>query len=338
MATDAMTEEFRIYLHSCSEDMATQIIGALQQAGSRTVPNAAPSMTTTGSAVAKTEKKQRKKAKSDLEAGGPKRPLNSWMAFRKHYNRVLAPHTQKAISGCLAQLWKADLFTAKWALLAKAYSVVRGCGEKKDAPLDDYFIICAPLIGVIPPEQYLEMMGWQVLPPQDGDPAKVPQLVRIFEPTLDCFDEEHTTTNLGVDDLVAACVAAGFGPQSNSGPQNASAHGSLTMASRPNGNTNNNLHQTLVTAPPLPAVNFDPSPLPSAHAVGQEILDEAYNTLQSDGWNFGLGAQVEQAFDPNASTEDLWDAYDLTTVNIPTPEGMPVEQFDIDEWLEINGQ
>ncbi|GIZ37941.1 hypothetical protein CKM354_000136900 [Cercospora kikuchii] len=333
MATDAMTEEFRIYLQSCSEDMATQIIGALQQAGSRAVPNAAPSMTAAGSAVAKTEKKQRKKAKSDLETGGPKRPLNSWMAYRKYYNRVLAPHTQKAISGCLAQLWKADLFTAKWALLAKAYSVVRGSGEKKDAPLDEYFAICAPLIGIIPPEMYLESMGWQVLPPPDGNPEKVPQLVRSFEPSLDCFDEEHTTTNLGVDDLVSACFAAGYGQQSSNGPQSASAHGSLTMASRPNTNTNNNLHQTLVTAPPLPAFNFDPSPLTSARAAGQETLDEAYNTLQSDGWNFGLGAQVEQPFDPNASSEDQWDAYDLTTINIPGSDGMGVEQFDIDEWL-----
>ena len=55
------------------------------------------------------------------------------------------------------------------ALLAKAYSIVRGCGEKKDAPLDDFFAICAPLIGIIPPESYLQAMGWQLSPPQDGD-------------------------------------------------------------------------------------------------------------------------------------------------------------------------
>ncbi|PIA88471.1 hypothetical protein CB0940_06769 [Cercospora beticola] len=37
---------------------------------------------------------------------------------------------------------------------------------------------------------------------QLSKPEKVPQLVRSFEPSLDSFDEEHTATNLVVDDLV----------------------------------------------------------------------------------------------------------------------------------------
>ena len=82
MATDAITPEMLTFLESCTEDMASQIIGALQQAGRRAVPSAAPSMTVTGSAVTKIEKKQRKKAKSVIATGGPKRPLNSWMAYR----------------------------------------------------------------------------------------------------------------------------------------------------------------------------------------------------------------------------------------------------------------
>ncbi|KAF2206377.1 hypothetical protein CERZMDRAFT_103404 [Cercospora zeae-maydis SCOH1-5] len=61
--------------------------------------------------------------------------------------------------------------------------------------------------------------------------------------------------------------------------------------------------------------DFDPSPLPIAHAPGQEIFDEAY--ISSDGWKFDVGAQVEQLFDPSASTDGLWDA-DLIAVNIPS--------------------
>lgn len=82
MATEAMAPEMLSYLDSCSEDMASQIIGALQQAGRRAAPNAAASMTVTGSAVTKIEKKQRQKAKPAPATGGPKRPLNSWMAYR----------------------------------------------------------------------------------------------------------------------------------------------------------------------------------------------------------------------------------------------------------------
>ena len=50
------------------------------------------------------------------------------------------------------------------AMLAKAYSIVRGSREKEDVPLDEFFKICAPLIGVIPPEEYQQMMGWQLVP------------------------------------------------------------------------------------------------------------------------------------------------------------------------------
>ena len=39
-------------------------------------------------------------------------------------------------------------------MLARAYSIMRGSRENKDAPLGGFFEICAPLIGVIPPEEY----------------------------------------------------------------------------------------------------------------------------------------------------------------------------------------
>lgn len=54
-------------------------------------------------------------------------------------------------------------------MLAKAYSVLRGSREKEDAPLDKFLEECAPLIGVIPPDRYQEMMGWQLNPADEGD-------------------------------------------------------------------------------------------------------------------------------------------------------------------------
>lgn len=84
MATDGMTDVFRIYLATCSDEMASQIVDALQQAN-RIDPNAGPSMIVSSSAPKKIAKKQRKNAKSALETGGPKRPLNSWMAFRSKF-------------------------------------------------------------------------------------------------------------------------------------------------------------------------------------------------------------------------------------------------------------
>ena len=39
-------------------------------------------------------------------------------------------------------------------MLAKAYSIVRGSREKEDLPPDEFFKTCAPLIGVVPPEEH----------------------------------------------------------------------------------------------------------------------------------------------------------------------------------------
>ncbi|EME78291.1 uncharacterized protein MYCFIDRAFT_80719 [Pseudocercospora fijiensis CIRAD86] len=73
----------------------------------------------------------------------PKLPPSSWMAYREFYNRLLASYTQKSISKCLSILWRADFFEGKGSILAKAYSIVCGCREEKDAPLDEFFAFCA---------------------------------------------------------------------------------------------------------------------------------------------------------------------------------------------------
>jgi hypothetical protein len=107
-------------LETCTPTQINQLIEALQAAHPRNAesaaPNAASSMTArAGVTTVKTGKKQRtKKAKSDRATGGPKRPLNSWMAFRKYYNASLAPHTQKTISKVLTSWWREDPFEAKW--------------------------------------------------------------------------------------------------------------------------------------------------------------------------------------------------------------------------------
>ena len=54
-------------------------------------------------------------------------------------------------------------------MLAKAYSIVRGSREKEDVPLDGFFEICAPLIGIIPPDEYPLRMGWHVGPANADD-------------------------------------------------------------------------------------------------------------------------------------------------------------------------
>jgi hypothetical protein len=58
-------------------------------------------------------------------------------------------------------------------MLATAYSIVRGSREREDAPLDEFFKICAPLIEVIPPEEYQLLQS-----PVPGDLGKARARIR----------------------------------------------------------------------------------------------------------------------------------------------------------------
>ena len=202
-----------------------------------------------------------KKVKSDRATGGPKRPLNSWMAFRKYYGASLAPHTQKTISKVLTSWWREDPFEAKWAMLAKAYSIVRGSRDKEDAPLDEFFKIAAPLIAVIPPEEYQQRMGWQLVEARVNDEEKMPMLARLFIPDLSSFPESYTTTSLGVDDLVKYCYEVGYAIAETSGAPITTASGSLTMAVQPTATTEASTRTANVEAasmmPPLHVSPFD---------------------------------------------------------------------------------
>ncbi|KAK3635458.1 hypothetical protein LTR56_014742 [Elasticomyces elasticus] len=246
MATsDPIPQELSTYLATCSSEHADQIIQALREANQRnaTRPTNRPTPATHNMVVqnpvirggkrAKQPKPRVKKSKIDGVSGGPKRPLNSWMAFRKYYNASLSPHTQKAISKILMTWWRDDPFSAKWAILAKAYSILRGCREKEDAPLDHFLALAVPLMGIVPPEHYQSMMGWQLIAASDGDQDKAPKVVRFFQPDFTSFDTKYTLTTLSVDDLVEYCMGSGYLNDASTRASVGDAQGSLTMAVQP---------------------------------------------------------------------------------------------------------
>lgn len=86
---------------------------------------------------------------------------------------MLSPRTQKVKSTILTTLWKQDPFAAKWSILAKGYSILRGNRDKKEVSLDIYLAHCAPLIGIIPPDIYLGVMGWELGEPSGQDEVRI---------------------------------------------------------------------------------------------------------------------------------------------------------------------
>jgi hypothetical protein len=133
-----------------------------------------------------------------------KRPLNSWLAFRCYYSPIFTSFQQKDISGFLTRMWSEDLFRAKWTIVAKAYSVIRDTVGKNEAPLNDFLQIVCPLICLIGPAEYLDLMGW-VKPLHQHL-----EINRRFLPHPNQFSTEQRTTNLSVEDIVQHCIDVGY--------------------------------------------------------------------------------------------------------------------------------
>jgi hypothetical protein len=133
-----------------------------------------------------------------------KRPLNSFMAFRAFYNVIFCQWQQKEASPCLTRMWHEDPFHAKWAIVAKAYSVIRDQVGKAQAPLDQFLQLVCPVVGILAPEEYLGNMGWNML---DGHNKEV---VRTTAPNFLSFDAALLTTTMSADDLVRLCQKVGY--------------------------------------------------------------------------------------------------------------------------------
>jgi hypothetical protein len=142
-----------------------------------------------------------KMTKAMTKVKGPaKRPLNSFMAFRAYYAPAFAKYQQKNISGFLNKLWAGDFVKAKWAILAKAYSSIRDRVGKENVPLDGFLALTCPVIGILPPEEYFEKMGWS-FPAADKEPT------RLFVAQATGFE---TTTLFSAGDIVKYCENQGY--------------------------------------------------------------------------------------------------------------------------------
>ncbi|KAF1980707.1 hypothetical protein K402DRAFT_408993 [Aulographum hederae CBS 113979] len=134
-----------------------------------------------------------------------KRPLNSYMAFRSFYAPIFATYQQSQISGFFKMMWQDDPFKAKWAILAKAYSIIRDRVGKVNAPLDMFLSIAAPAVGIVPANQYLGKLGFGM-----QSTNGIISIVRLFVPRVHSFAMNLRVTNMTPDDVVAHCLSAGF--------------------------------------------------------------------------------------------------------------------------------
>ncbi|KAL8854898.1 MAG: hypothetical protein Q9221_000405 [Calogaya cf. arnoldii] len=169
--------------------------------------------------VAKTKKKN-----VAVKSGKAKatRSVNSFMMFRCHYSTIFEAFQQKVISAYVVYLWQTDPFKAKWALLAKAYSVIRDHVGKQHAPLDRFLSLLTDFVGIISPHGYLTTMGFEVTVDELGTVS----LLR--DDTIE-IDIGMQSTNMSVEDIITYASKHGYVAMGliNKGPV---SQPSMTMA------------------------------------------------------------------------------------------------------------
>ena len=112
--------------------------------------------------------------------------------------------TQKAKSGILRFLWQNDPFKAKWAILAKAYSRIRDeHSNSNDVSLETFLGLNASFIGIIGPNSYLDVMGWELTVEED-------QQYTMARVSQTAPKETDISTNYSVNDIVKHCYDTGY--------------------------------------------------------------------------------------------------------------------------------
>jgi len=107
----------------------------------------------------------------------------------------------------LKQIWAADPYKAKWAVIAKAYALIRDQHSKANAPLDTFLDLVGPMAGAINHTEYLSIMGWY-FSEEEGNRV----LKRAFIPDTSMIPEHYRTTSVSAGDIVQFCAMQGFIP------------------------------------------------------------------------------------------------------------------------------
>ena len=107
------------------------------------------------------------------------RPLNAFMAFRSHFNKMLLNMQQKERSGVLTTLWRADPHKNKWTMVAKVFSYLRAELGKDAVSLPLFLKHACSVLKIPPLDIYLQQRGFFLLENEIGKLTLVPRAEKI---------------------------------------------------------------------------------------------------------------------------------------------------------------
>ncbi|EXJ81902.1 hypothetical protein A1O1_07969 [Capronia coronata CBS 617.96] len=148
----------------------------------------------------------RNTARRGRAAASRKKPLNGFMTFRSYYSTLFAGLTQKDKSGLIRVMWGADLKKPMWTLLGYAYSDLRDHHDESLA-IDKFLAATVPLLPIVPADQYLSKMGWELTKNNAGELT----LARNNTFGADnLYAEYPARTSMSMADIINHCYEGGL--------------------------------------------------------------------------------------------------------------------------------
>lgn len=108
---------------------------------------------------------------------------------------------QKVKSMVISEMWQDDTLKSHWAILAKAYTIIRDHFNVDTPSLSAFVDLCLPLMGFLSRQQYLALSGWSVQPVGNSL-----SLRKVATSTLDSL----VTPSIAVDQVVKHCTDNNF--------------------------------------------------------------------------------------------------------------------------------
>jgi hypothetical protein len=147
------------------------------------------------------------------------RPLNNFMIFRSklhqshHWSCFLtialgfcAPLfpgiPQKVKSFAIGQMWADDPLKSQWAVLAKAYTIIRDHFKVQNPSLRDFVSLCLTLLGLANAEAYLKMCGWRIVLADNS--------MNLVKTGCSITPKQFASKPLAVDQVVEHCKSNGY--------------------------------------------------------------------------------------------------------------------------------
>nr|AJW31369.1 mating-type protein MAT1-1-1 [Clarireedia homoeocarpa] len=151
--------------------------------------------------------------RSRLYNGTRRRSVNRYILFRAFLKSLVELQNlqQKDASPIIAVLWARDIFKSKWAILARAFTLIRDAGVS--GTVEAFLRIACPYIGIIPIDQYLSSMNWVFEIREQTETGQSTAVLRqTFAPDINSFPSHIARTNLTDLDIINFCATRGLLP------------------------------------------------------------------------------------------------------------------------------